>query len=98
MIKVRGKRRAALGLGRDGAQAIGKEAQRPLGGDARIELAHGAGGGVARVDEGLAALRALAIPRNLCRDFALRFSWRRSAEEFVGNLMPIRRVPRRAFG
>ena len=45
-----------------------------------------------------AALRALAIPRNLCRDFALRFSWRRSAEEFVGNLMPIRRAPRRAFG
>lgn len=45
-----------------------------------------------------AALRALAIPRNLCRDFALRFSWRRSAEEFVSNLMPIRRVPRRAFG
>ena len=38
------------------------------------------------------------IPRNLCRDFALRFSWRRSAEEFVGNLMPIRRAPRRAYG
>ena len=45
-----------------------------------------------------AALRALTIPRNLCRDFALRFSWRRSAEEFVGNLMPIRRSARRAFG
>ena len=45
-----------------------------------------------------AALRALSIPRNLCRDFALRFSWRRSAEEFVGNLMPIRRAPRRAYG
>ena len=35
-----------------------------------------------------AALRALSIPRKLCREFALRFSWRRSAEEFVGNLMP----------
>ena len=45
-----------------------------------------------------AALRALAIPRALCREFALRFSWRRSAEEFVGNLMPIRRPARRAFG
>ena len=44
-----------------------------------------------------AALRALSIPRNLCRDFALRFSWRRSAEEFVGNLMWIRPAARRAY-
>ena len=36
-----------------------------------------------------AALRALCIPRTLCREFALRFSWRRSAEEFAANLMPI---------
>jgi hypothetical protein len=43
-------------------------------------------------------LRALSIPRALCREFALRFSWRRSAEEFAGNLIPIRRPPRRAFG
>lgn len=45
-----------------------------------------------------AALRALAIPRDLCRDFALRFSWRRSAEEFAGNLIPIRRWRQRAAG
>jgi hypothetical protein len=43
-----------------------------------------------------AALRALSIPRSLCREFALRFSWRRSAEEFAANLMPIRRAPVRA--
>ena len=54
--------------------------------------------GVLDADLRRAALRALAIPRNLCRDFALRFSWRRSAEEFVGNLMPIHRAPRRAYG
>jgi glycosyltransferase involved in cell wall biosynthesis len=36
-----------------------------------------------------AALQALSIPRGLCREFAQRFSWRQSAEEFVGNLMPI---------
>lgn len=36
-----------------------------------------------------AALRALTIPRAACREFALRFSWRRSAEEFLGNLIPI---------
>ena len=38
------------------AQAVGEEAQRPLCGDRRVELAHRAGGGVARVDEGLLAL------------------------------------------
>jgi glycosyltransferase involved in cell wall biosynthesis len=37
-----------------------------------------------------AALRALAIPRSSCRTYALRFSWRRSAEEFLANLIPIR--------
>ena len=45
-----------------------------------------------------AALRALSIPRALCREFALRFSWRRSAEEFLGNLIPIRAAPSRACG
>ena len=45
-----------------------------------------------------AALRALSIPRTLCRDFALRFSWRRSAEEFAGNLMPIQPLLTRAAG
>ena len=39
------------------AEAVGEEAQRPLRGDARIELAHGAGGGVARIDELLLARR-----------------------------------------
>lgn len=39
-----------------------------------------------------AALRALAVPRGLCREFATRFSWRRSAEEFAENLMPIRHI------
>jgi glycosyltransferase involved in cell wall biosynthesis len=54
--------------------------------------------GVLDQDLRRAALRALAIPRNLCREFALRFSWRRSAEEFLGNLMPIRRAAGRAYG
>jgi hypothetical protein len=48
------KRRPAL-LRRDLAQAVGEKAQRPLGGDGRVELAHRTGGGIARVDEGLAA-------------------------------------------
>ncbi len=43
------------------------------------------------LDEDLrsAALRALAIPRDLCRAFALGFSWRRSAEQFLANLVPL---------
>jgi 1,2-diacylglycerol 3-alpha-glucosyltransferase/glucuronosyltransferase len=45
--------------------------------------------GVLDLDLRQAALAALAIPRSACREFALRFSWRRSAEEFLGNLVPI---------
>ena len=40
-------------------QAIGEEAQGPLGRHAGVELAHRASGGVARVDESLAAMLAL---------------------------------------
>jgi hypothetical protein len=36
-----------------------------------------------------AAERALAIPRPRCRAYALPFSWRRCAEQFLGNLHPI---------
>jgi glycosyltransferase involved in cell wall biosynthesis len=44
--------------------------------------------GVARFDEDLrvAALAALSIPRAACRDFALKHTWRASAQEFLGNL------------
>jgi hypothetical protein len=60
-LVMRAKHRPALGRRRDGAQAVGKKAQRALGGDVRIELAHGPRGGVARVHKGLAALLALAL-------------------------------------
>jgi glycosyltransferase involved in cell wall biosynthesis len=36
-----------------------------------------------------AAERALAIPRTRCREYALTFSWRRCAEQFLGNLHPV---------
>ena len=45
------------------AQTVGEEAQRPLGGDAGVELAHHTGGGIARVDEGLLALRSVRSAR-----------------------------------
>ena len=56
-----GEVRPALGHRGDLAQAVGEEAQGPLRGDARIELAHRTGRRVARVDEGLAADLALAF-------------------------------------
>lgn len=34
-----------------------------------------------------AATAALAIPRDLCRKYALQFSWRESARQFFGNLL-----------
>jgi len=56
--EVGGQRRATLLGRRDLAQTVGKKAQRPARGDGRVELAHGTGGGVARVDKGLLALGA----------------------------------------
>lgn len=49
------------------------------------------GSDVAVLSEDLreAALQALSIPKDRCRLYAERFSWRRSAEEFVANLAPI---------
>jgi hypothetical protein len=36
-----------------------------------------------------AARRALTIPRERCREYALQFSWRYSAEQFLANLCPV---------
>ena len=36
-----------------------------------------------------AALQCLEISRKTCRDHALKFSWRASAEQFLRNLVPI---------
>jgi glycosyltransferase involved in cell wall biosynthesis len=38
---------------------------------------------------GKAVLQALALDPEKCREFAMQFSWRRSAERFVGNLVKI---------
>jgi glycosyltransferase involved in cell wall biosynthesis len=49
-----------------------------------------------------AALAALSIPRNLCRKYALQFSWQESARQFFGNVMrangmgPLREAPKAA--
>jgi glycosyltransferase involved in cell wall biosynthesis len=41
---------------------------------------------VLREDLRRACLEALSIPREVCRRFAERHSWRASAEQFIGNL------------
>lgn len=48
--------------------------------------------GVLAEDLRAAALQALAIPRVACRAHAATFSWKASAEQFVGNLVPIDRA------
>ncbi len=42
-------------------------------------------------DLGKAVIRALAIDRRKCREFALLHSWTESARQFVDNLVPFRR-------
>lgn len=51
------------------------------------------GAGVLDADLGKAALAALEIDPAVCRDYALRFSWDRVVEQFLGYLAPINRLP-----
>ena len=50
---------------RDLAYAIGVKAQGPLGGNGRVQLAHRAGRGIARVDKGFLSGRPLALVERL---------------------------------
>jgi len=54
-----------------------------------LDVIGGRGVGVLSDDLGAAARAALAIPREDCRRFALGYSWRASAEQFLGNLEPL---------
>ena len=53
-----------------------------------LDVIDGAGVGFLEEDLAAAAHKALAIPPARCRDYALQFSWRRSAEQFLANLQP----------
>lgn len=46
---------------------------------------------IGRLDADLrrAALEALDIPADICRDFALQFTWERCTTQFVDNLVPV---------
>ena len=52
-----------------------------------LDVIGDSGAGVLDWDLRAAALRALTIPAELCRAHALRFSWRASIQQFLGNLI-----------
>jgi glycosyltransferase involved in cell wall biosynthesis len=54
-----------------------------------LDVIGASGCGVLDPDLARAAERALEIPRARCRAYALTFSWRRCAEQFLSNLHPI---------
>jgi glycosyltransferase involved in cell wall biosynthesis len=62
-----------------------------------IDVIGSSGCGVLDEDLESAARRALAIPRERCRAYALRFSWRRCAEQFLANLCPVAEPSARTF-
>jgi len=53
-----------------------------------LDVINGADVGFLDEDLASAARKALGIPAQRCRDYALQFSWRRSAEQFLANLQP----------
>ena len=53
-----------------------------------IDVINGSPVGFLNEDLASAARNAVNISPGLCRDFALQFSWRRSAEQFLSNLKP----------
>ena len=53
-----------------------------------LDVVDGSGAGCLDEDLKGAIERALSIPPEQCRDYALNFSWRCSAEQFLANLRP----------
>lgn len=53
-----------------------------------LDVVDGSGAGCLSEDLAEAVETALTIPPERCRDYALGFSWRRSAEQFLANLRP----------
>jgi glycosyltransferase involved in cell wall biosynthesis len=58
-----------------------------------LDVLGDSGCGVLDPDLAQAAERALEIPRARCRAYALTFSWRRCAEQFLNNLHPVASAP-----
>jgi glycosyltransferase involved in cell wall biosynthesis len=54
------------------------------------------GAGVLDWDLRAAAMAAQAIPREICRSHAMRFTWRRSVEQFLNHVAPVDKI--QAYG
>ena|SRR5690242_2277758 len=54
-----------------------------------LDVIGASGAGVLDEDLRAAALRALEIPRERCREHALRYTWGASADQFIHNLWPL---------
>jgi glycosyltransferase involved in cell wall biosynthesis len=61
-----------------------------------LDVIGGSGIGALDWDLRAAAMRALAIPREICRTYAMQFSWRTSIEQFLGHVVPVREAPPRS--
>jgi len=55
-----------------------------------LDVINGSGAGVLDTNLRLAALGALDIPRELCREHALSFTWAKCAQQFLERLTPVR--------
>ena len=55
------------------------------------DILGGSNAGALDTDLGAAVRKALAISPDVCRAFALRYSWRASAEQFLANVIPFER-------
>ncbi len=53
-----------------------------------LDVINGSAVGFLDEDLGAAARRALGVPPEACRDYALQFSWQRSSDQFLANLRP----------
>lgn len=54
-----------------------------------LDVLDGSSVGILDEDLRAACLKALEVPAEACRDYALNFSWRASAEQFLSNLRPL---------
>lgn len=53
-----------------------------------LDVLNGSEVGIMDEDLGAAVAKALTVPAERCREYALNFSWRASAEQFLSNLRP----------
>ncbi len=61
-----------------------------------LDVIGGSAAGVLDWDLRAAAMAALHIPREICRSYAMRFSWRAATEQFLGHVVPVRDPPARS--